>query len=95
MKPGHGWHSLISEEQKEHLKTDLSQSPETFGYNTANRSGPLLRRHLEVSYQVFYKQAAVYVLLHGLGFSFQRTRGKYHERDDLKRESVKADIKKR
>jgi hypothetical protein len=38
MKPGRGRRSLISEEQKERLKTDLSQSPEIFGYNTANRS---------------------------------------------------------
>jgi transposase len=94
MKSGRGRHSFISEEQKECLKTDLSQSPETFGYNTANWSGPLLRKHLEVSYKVVYKQAAVYVLLRELGFSFQRTRGKYPERDELKRESVKADIKK-
>ncbi len=95
MKPGRGRHSFISEQQKEQLKSDLSQSPEIFGYNTSNWSGPLLRKHLEEAYQVTYKQAAVYVLLHELGFSFQRTRGKYPERDEVKREAVKADIKKR
>jgi transposase len=43
---------------------------------------------------VVYKQAAVYVFLRELGFSFQRTRGKYPERDESKRESAKIDIKK-
>jgi len=94
MKPGRGRHSFISEGQKEQLKADLSESPEVFGYNTANWSGPLLQKHLEVTYQVVYKQAAVYVLLRELGFSFQRTRGKYPERNEAKREAVKVDIKK-
>jgi transposase len=79
IKPGRGRRSLISEEQKECLKTDLSQSPEIFGYNTANWSGPLLRRHLEVSCQVFYRQAAVYVLLHEPVFRFNA-----HAADTLK-----------
>ncbi len=95
MKPGRGRHPFITDEQKEQLKLDLSKSPEEFGYNTANWSGPLLQKYLEVAYQVSYKQAAVYVLLHELGFSFQRARGKYPERDEVKREIAKADIKKR
>jgi transposase len=94
IKPGRGRHSFITNEQKESLKVDLSKSPETFGYNTANWSGPLLRKHLEVAYKVLYNQAAVYVLLRELGFSFQRARGKYPERDETKREEVKTDIKK-
>jgi transposase len=94
MKSGRGRHSFITDEQKEQLKTDLSQSPETFGYNTASWSGPLVRNHLETAYGVVYKQAAVYVLLHSLNFSFQRARGKYPERNEAKREEVKADIKK-
>jgi transposase len=94
MKPGRGRHSYITVEQKEQLKTDLSKSPETFGYNTANWSGPLLKKHLETVYGIVYKQAAVYVLLHNLGFSFQRVRGKYPERDEAKREQAKSDIKK-
>jgi len=95
MKPGRGRHSYITREQKEQLKSDLQQSPETFGYNTANWSGPLVRQYLESAYQVVYKQAAIYVLLRELGFSFQRTRGKYPERDEAKRQAAKADIKKR
>jgi len=94
IKPGRGRQSKISSEQKEQLKIDLTQSPEFFGYNTANWSGPLLKKYLEVSYQLFYCLSAVYKLLHELGFSFQRTRGKYPERDEALRETAKADIKK-
>lgn len=94
MKQGRGRHSFITEEQKEQVRNDLLKSPEELGYNTANWSGPLLRKHLGRAYQVDYKQAAVYVLLHELGFSFQRSRGKYPERDETKREAAKTDIKK-
>jgi transposase len=95
MKQGRGRRSFITSEQKKQLKADLLASPESFGYNTANWSGPLLRKHLEATYHVVYKQAAVYVLLRELGFSFQRTRGRYPERDEVKREAAKADIKKK
>lgn len=94
MKRGRGRHSYLTHEQKERLKVDLLASPETFGYNTATWSGPLLQNHLEVCYHVVYKPSAVYVLLHDLGFSFQRARGKYPEREETQRESAKADIKK-
>jgi transposase len=94
IKPGRGRRNFITDEQKEQLKNDLSKSPEEFGYNTANWSGPLLQKHLEIIYRVFYKQSSVYVLLRNLGFSFQRARGKYPERDEAKREVAKIDIKK-
>jgi len=94
IRQGRGRHSFISDEQKELLKVDLTQSPENFGYNTASWSGPLLRKHLECTYKIIYRQAAVYVLLHELGFSFQRSRGKYPERDEAKRQVAKTDIKK-
>jgi transposase len=94
MKPGRGRRPYITVEQKEQLKTDLTKSPETFGYNTAIRSGSLLKKHLETTYGTVYKQAAAYVLLHNLGFSFQRARGKYPERDEIRREQAKSDIKK-
>ena len=93
MKSGRGRRSKMSAKQKQQLKIDLSKSPETFGYNTANWSGALLREHLGVSYQLFYCLSAIYTLLHELGFSFQRARGKYPERNEINREVAKADIK--
>lgn len=94
MRSGRGRHSFISNEQKEQLKIDLCKSPEEFGYNTACWSGPLLRKHVETVYGIVYKRAVIYVLLRELGFSFQRARGNYPERDEIKRASAKIDIKK-
>jgi len=94
IKPGRGRHASLSEEQKSQLQGDLLKSPELFGYNTANWSGPLLREHIRKTYQVDYKSAAVYNLMHELGFSFQRARASYPERNEVKRQEVRADIKK-
>jgi transposase len=94
IKPGRGRHCRLSEEQKYQLQGDLLKSPEEFGYNTANWSGPLLRQHIIETYNVEYKLAAVYNLMHELGFSFQRAKAFYPERDDAKREEAKIHIKK-
>ena len=94
IKPGRGRHSRLSEEQKYQLQGDLLKSPEDFGYNTANWSGPLMREHIQKKYRVDYKSAAVYNLMHELGFSFQRAKAFYPERNEAKREEVKAHIKK-
>lgn len=95
MRPCRGRHSRLSEEQKYQLQGDLLKSPEKFGYNTANWSGLLMREHIKKRYQVDYKPAAVYNLMHELGFSFQRAKAAYPEKNEAKREEVKADIKKR
>jgi transposase len=92
IKPGRGRRASLTSHQHEPVKAGLQQSSEKFGCNTANQSGPLLRRRLDTGYQVFYRQAAVYVLLHEPCFSFQRTRGKYPKRK--LHEEAKVDIKK-
>jgi transposase len=94
IKPGRGRHSRLSEEQKYRLQGDLLKNPEDFGYNTANWSGPLMREHIKKTYRVEYKPAAIYNLMHELGFSFQRAKAFYPERNEIKRQEVKADIKK-
>jgi transposase len=94
IKQGRGRHARLSEEQKYQLQGDLLKSPETFGYNTANWSGPLMRAHIKKKYGVAYKPAAVYNLMHTLGFSFQRAKPFYPERDDAKRKEAKEHIKK-
>ena len=72
LRAGRGRHPFLSEEQKYQLQGDLLKSPEIFGYNTANWTGPLLRTHIKKMSQIEYKSAAVYNLMHELGFSFQR-----------------------
>ena len=94
IKSGRGRHSRLSEEQKYQLQGDLLKTPEEFGYNTANWSGALLQEHIQKRYRVEYKPAAVYNLMHELGFSFQRAKASYPERNEDKREEVKAHIKK-
>jgi len=94
IKHGRGRHARLTAEQKCKLQGDLLNSPETFGYNTANWSGPLLRDHIKKVYMVEYKPAAVYNLMHELGFSFQRAKAFYPERDEIKRQAVREDIKK-
>jgi transposase len=93
MKAGRGRHSRLNEDQKYRLLDDLLKSPEVFGYNTSNWSGSLMREHIQKIYQVDYKPAAVYNLMHELGFSFQRAKGFYPERNEKKREEFKTDIK--
>jgi len=94
MKPGRGRHSRLTDEQKYQLQGALLESPEVFGYNTSNWSGPLLREHIRKTYGVEYKSAAVYNLMHELGFSFQRAKAAYPERSEAKRQEAKTDIKK-
>jgi transposase len=69
-------------------------NPEVFNYNTANWTCPLLKEHILKTYQVDYKLAAVYNLMKKLGFSFQRAKSYYPERDEKKRNEVQIDIKK-
>jgi len=94
IKPGRGRHSRLTKEQKYQLQSDLLNNPEVLGYNTANWSGPLMREHIKKTYSVDYKPASVYNLMHELGFSFQRTKAFYPERDEAKRQSAREEIKK-
>jgi transposase len=94
IKPGRGRRSRLGETQKRQLGADLLKSPESFGYNTATWSGPLMLAHVNKTFNVEYKLAAVYNLMHELGFSFQRAKSFYPERDEVKRQTAKTDIKK-
>jgi len=94
LKPGRGRHSRLSKDQKYQLQGDLLKSPEAFGYNTATWSGALMRDHIRKTHRIDYKPAAVYNLMRELGFSFQRVKASYPEKNEDKRQEVKADIKK-
>lgn len=93
-KPRSGRPTNLTSEQLIELRESLLKSPESFGYNTASWSGPVVRDFIEKKFHVIYKQANVYNLMHSLGLSYQRTKGKYPEQDPIKREIAKADIKK-
>jgi len=93
-KPRSGRPTNLTAEQLIELRESLLKSPESFGYNTGSWSGPVVRDFIEKKFKVIYKQANVYNLMHSLGLSYQRTKGKYPEQDPIKREIAKADIKK-
>jgi transposase len=94
LKPGRGRRCRLSEEQQYQIQGVLLKSPEEFGYNTANWTGALLGEHIFKTYRVEYKLAATYNLMKKLGFSYQRAKAFYPERDEVKRAQVKAEIKK-
>lgn len=93
-KPRSGRKPNISAEQKAELSTILKSSPEAMGYNSGSWSGPLVKDLLKNHFGLEYSISHTYNLLHLLGFSFQRTKGVYPERDETKREVVRAEIKK-
>lgn len=94
-KPRSGRKPKMSAEQLDSLKSSLQESPESFGYNTSLWNGSLVRDFILTHYGVEYKQSNIYTLLHNLGFSFQKAKGLYPERDENKRTEARADIKKR
>jgi transposase len=94
LKSGRGRHCQLSEDQQYQLQGDLLKNPHVFGYNTATWSGPLVQSHIKKKYNIDYKLATVYKLMHKLGFSFQRAKSFYPERDEAKRQAFREDIKK-
>ncbi|WP_165044672.1 helix-turn-helix domain-containing protein [Dysgonomonas sp. ZJ709] len=93
-KPRSGRPARITSEQLEALRLVLLDSPEKQGYNSGTWSGPLVQDFIKNQLGVEYKLANIYNLLHSIGFSYQRAKGVYPERDENKRAQVKADIKK-
>jgi transposase len=94
IKPGRGRKPRLTNDQKYQLQGDVLKSPETFGYNTANWTGALVRHHLEKRYKVTIKLSSAYNLMREMGFSYQRAKAVYPERNEEKRAQAKADIKK-
>ena len=67
IKAGRGRRSRLTVEQQHQLKTELSKSPKEFGYNADRWSGSLAEEHIREMYQVEYRRAAVYNLMHKMG----------------------------
>jgi transposase len=76
------------------LQKDLLSLPDTYGYNTSTSTGPIVSDYIQKTFQVTYKQAQIYNLLHELGFSYQRGRGIYPEKNEDVRTQIKTEIKK-
>ncbi|KAA6305805.1 hypothetical protein EZS27_042541, partial [termite gut metagenome] len=91
-RPRGGRPSRLNQGQQEALRQAVSGSPEKQGYLSGTWTGAMLILYIEKTFGVSYKQAQIYNLLHKLGFSFQRGRAVYPEREE-REEKVQA-IKK-
>jgi transposase len=92
-KPRSGRPKKLTGEQLSSLRSALLESPEELGYNTGCWSGPVVCDYISKTFGVEYR-SGVYNLLSFLGFSYQKARGFYPERDQRTREEAKTDIKK-
>lgn len=92
-KPRSGRPKKLAAEQLSSLRSVLLESPEQFGYNTACWSGPVVSDYILKTYGVEYR-TGIYSLLASLGFSYQKAKGFYPERNEESRRDAKTDIKK-
>jgi transposase len=73
IKPGRGRHARLTVEQIEKLKIDLTKSPKEFGFDSINWAGSLIGEYIKKTYQIDYKQSAIYNLMRKTGFSFYQS----------------------
>jgi transposase len=94
-KPKSGRKPLLTEEQKEEMKSVLlNNRPENLGFNSATWNGPILIEYIMNKYGVSYKKAQIYNILKQLGFSYQKSKGRYPEAEPLKQKEFVESLKK-
>jgi putative transposase len=92
-RPHSGRPSRLSITQKEILRQTIKDKPEKEGYPSGTWTGAMAISYIAKTFGVVYKRAQIYNLLHELGFSFQRGRGYYPEKQG--REEKVEEIKKK
>ena len=86
---------LLSDDQKRNLLSVLQNNrPDSFGFNAATWNGPLLIEYIRITYGIVYKKAQIYNILKSLGFTYQKSRGRYPEADPLKQKEFVETLKK-
>jgi len=94
-KKGRGRKSRLSEEQKQQLRTLLSErQPLDYSYNSATWTGPLLIDWIAKQWGISYKKTQIYTVIKSLGFTYQKSRGVYPEADKEKQKEFKEQLKK-
>jgi len=94
-KPGRGRTSKLDEAARNRIISLLkSESPTDHGYNTATWTGPLLIDWIQKEYGIAYKKAQIYNIIKSLGFSHQKGRGIFPEKNEEKQEVFKEALKK-
>lgn len=90
-----GRNTRLTEEQRMVIKDLLqSHSPLEYGYNTATWTGSLLILWIKKQFNVTYKKAQIYNIIHKLGFSHQKGRGIYPEANEQNQAAFKDALKK-
>ncbi len=94
-KEGRGRKAKLQAAQEAEIKKVIGNgSPETYGYNTATWTGPLLIDWIKKQYGIEYKKAQIYNIIKSLGFSYQKGRGIFPEADSTRQEVFKEGLKK-
>jgi transposase len=93
-REGRGRKPKLGSEALLEVESALTQSPEAFGYNSATWTGPMLGDWIKKRFNVEYKRAQVYNLIHVIGFSHQKSRPSYPEADKVEQEEFKERLKK-
>lgn len=88
VKPGRN--NRLSAVELQSIKSILlNEQPDTYGFNSATWTGPLLIEWIKREYRVTYKKAQIYNILRKLGLTFQKGKGIYPEAED-REEKVEA-----
>ncbi len=93
-KPGRGRKTRMDDQQLNSVKSLLGEPPQSYGYNSATWTGPMLIEWIEKEFGIVYKKAQIYNILKRLGFSHQKSKGIFPERDVEKQEVFKDTLKK-
>ena len=92
-RPRSGRPSYLDDSQKSELEQVLQFSPLDYGYHSATWTGALVGDFIKKRFEVEYKKAQIYNILHSFNLSFQKGRGYYPETEERTEEEVE-DIKK-
>jgi transposase len=91
-RPRSGRTPFLSLVQKSELGQILQSNPQEYGYNTSTWTGAVIIDFVKKRFGVEYKKSQIYNILHSLGFSYQKGKGYFPEKED-RREKVE-NIKK-
>lgn len=93
-KEGRGRAAKLDKGQREGISVLLSEQPCKHGFNSATWTGPMVIEWTEKTYGIVYKKARIYNIIKSLGFSYQKGKGIFPERDAQKQEVFKTALKK-
>ena len=86
-RPRSGRTPLLSAVQESELGQIIQRNPQEYGYNTSTWTGAVIIDFVKKRFGVEYKKSQIYNILHSLGFSYQKGKGYFPEKEE-RREKV-------